>query len=197
MGFQELRLRKICLAMWSFGWNTTQRNGYFTGCRYILKQSEAWWMVGGGWCMAGMEVVFGEGLSQGNAPHQSAWLKLLAGAKQTHTQPRPALKGTHTIKTTAAPMQQKEILIHSNTHLVVVVDTRHNVKQYFKKDGCLFDHGDWPLKYIPKRNTTMVEPSITTSPNNTTGLLWFYWHLFTRLKYIAYFAIGKNILIYA
>lgn len=36
-----------------------------------------------GWCMAGMEGVFGEGLSQGNAPHQSAWLKVLAGLKQT------------------------------------------------------------------------------------------------------------------
>lgn len=45
-----------------------------------------------GWCMAGMEEVFGEGLSQGNAPHQSAWLKVLAGLKQTQHCEGSALK---------------------------------------------------------------------------------------------------------
>jgi len=36
-----------------------------------------------GWCIAEMEGVFGEALSQGNAPHQSGWLKVLAELKQT------------------------------------------------------------------------------------------------------------------
>lgn len=51
--------------------------------RYILEQSED--LINGlnGWCMAGRERVFGETLSQGNAPHQSAWFKILARPKQT------------------------------------------------------------------------------------------------------------------
>lgn len=68
-----------------------------------------------GWCMAGMEGVFGEGLSQGNAPHQSAWLKVLAGPKQTQHCEGLALKAQ-----SAVWKYNKQTLWRNRFHVLAV-----------------------------------------------------------------------------
>lgn len=73
-------------------------NGYFTGQVYLKTIRGL--MNGAEWLMHGRNgrAIRGS-LSQGNAPHQSAWLKVLAGAKQTQHCEGPGLKGTvHSLK---------------------------------------------------------------------------------------------------
>lgn len=74
-----------------------------------------------GWCMAGMEGVFGEGLSQGNAPHQSAWLKVLAGLKQTPHCEGLALKAQSTFQQSSS--QAWRLKTHILPHAVNICDS--------------------------------------------------------------------------